>query len=173
MQHTRTGARLLRGLDPKKDQSYVLYALRPDIIDRLILPLGEKTKQTVREIAHKLSLPSSNRPESQEICFIEERNYAAYMDGLAEEAKGPVIDIADREADRKPRRYTSLYHRPKKALTGHRKTGLRREYKALSKCHYMGPREMAQMKEFTVHNANWIADPTKGISGQLLRCALP
>jgi tRNA-specific 2-thiouridylase len=83
---------LKKGLDIKKDQSYVLYVLRQQELCRLKLPLGDKTKDVVRQIAKDLDLPASKRPESQEICFIEDRQYFKFID-LGEKKKGEIIDI--------------------------------------------------------------------------------
>jgi tRNA-specific 2-thiouridylase len=159
VQRTGTGAQLCRGLDPKKDQSYVLYALSPDIITRLILPLGEKTKPAVREMAHKLSLPSANRPESQEICFIEERNYAAFMDGLAEEAKGPVIDI---ETGKQIGNHGGIHLYTvgqRKRLPAMGKPVYVVKIDPSANAIYTGPQNLVQMKAFTVQDVNWLVDP--------------
>ncbi|MGO9378191.1 MAG: tRNA 2-thiouridine(34) synthase MnmA [Dissulfurispiraceae bacterium] len=161
VQRTGTRARLLRGLDPKKDQSYVLYALCTDIIGRLILPLGEKTKQTVREIAHKLSLPSANRPESQEICFIEERNYADFMDGLAEKVNGPIIDITTGKQIGSHGGIHLYTIGQRKRLPAMGKPVYVVKIKPSANAIYVGPREMAQMKAFTVHDTKWLVDPHK------------
>jgi tRNA-specific 2-thiouridylase len=85
---------LKKAVDSKKDQSYVLYALKQEEIKRLILPLGSYTKVAVREIAHSLKLDAANRPESQEICFIEDRNYFKFIEKLSPVAAepGPIID---------------------------------------------------------------------------------
>lgn len=84
---------LLKGIDQKKDQSYVLYMLKKEELQKLILPLGELTKERVREIARSLGLVAVRRPESQEICFIEERRYSEFLSALIEPDEGPVIDI--------------------------------------------------------------------------------
>lgn len=61
--------RLLRGLDPEKDQSYFLYRLEDERLARLRLPLGGLTKQRVRELAREFGLPVADRPDSQDACF--------------------------------------------------------------------------------------------------------
>jgi len=84
---------LKKGIDDKKDQSYVLYGLRREELERLLLPLGDLTKEKVRQIARSLKLPAADRPESQEICFIENNNYSRFIEELAPgTAKpGPII----------------------------------------------------------------------------------
>ncbi len=61
---------LLRGLDPAKDQSYVLHVLSQDQLRHAIFPLGEYTKQQVRQLARKFNLPVAQRRESQDLCFV-------------------------------------------------------------------------------------------------------
>jgi tRNA-specific 2-thiouridylase len=86
---------LKKGVDPKKDQSYVLYILRQEELKRLILPLGYYRKDEVRRIAYGLNLLAAERTESQEICFIEGRNYFKFIDRLSPVAgkPGPVVDM--------------------------------------------------------------------------------
>jgi len=84
---------LKKGRDARKDQSYVLYVLEKGLLERLLLPLGELTKDEVRKIARSLDLPAADRPESQEICFVEDNNYNAFIEQLAPESMrpGPII----------------------------------------------------------------------------------
>ncbi len=85
---------LKKGIDQKKDQSYVLYVLSREELDRLVLPLGDLTKEEVRKIARTLNLPAADRPESQEICFVEDNNHNAFIEQLAPESAkpGPIIN---------------------------------------------------------------------------------
>ncbi len=71
---------ILRGVDPRRDQSYVLWRVDRSVLSRLLLPLGEMRKQEVREQAREASLRVSESPESREICFIPDRDYAAYIE---------------------------------------------------------------------------------------------
>jgi tRNA-specific 2-thiouridylase len=64
------GARLLTAADPDKDQTYFLYGLRQDQLAHAWFPLGDLTKPEVRSIARSLGLPTADKPESQEICFV-------------------------------------------------------------------------------------------------------
>jgi tRNA-specific 2-thiouridylase len=63
-------ARLLRGRDARKDQSYVLACLTGRQLDRLLLPVGELTKDEVRSIALTRGLATASKPDSQDVCFI-------------------------------------------------------------------------------------------------------
>ena len=62
-----------------RDQSYMLYRLGRDILDRLILPLGEFEKSAVRDIAHDIDLRCADAPDSMEICFIPDGDYSAFI----------------------------------------------------------------------------------------------
>ena len=70
---------LKKGRDEKKDQSYVLYRLPREILSHILFPLGSYRKEETRALAQKLSLPVANKAESQEICFVPEDDYKAYL----------------------------------------------------------------------------------------------
>jgi len=74
---------LLRGKDRKKDQSYFLFGLTQDQLSKTIFPLGELTKPEVREIALQAGLPTYDKAESQEICFVQGRSYADFVESYA------------------------------------------------------------------------------------------
>jgi tRNA-specific 2-thiouridylase len=74
-EHDASGTRLLRGLDPAKDQAYFLWGLPADLLPRLSFPLGELTKDEVRARARALELVTADKPESQEICFVPTGDY--------------------------------------------------------------------------------------------------
>lgn len=69
-------SRLLRARDSKKDQSYVLFGLDRNILDRIQFPIGDLTKPEVRAIAARYGLPNQDKPDSVEICFVPDRDYA-------------------------------------------------------------------------------------------------
>jgi tRNA-specific 2-thiouridylase len=76
---------LLRALDDTKDQSYFLFGLTQEQLARTAFPLGELTKAEVRDIARRLAVPVSEKPESQEICFVPTGNYVRFIEGYLEE----------------------------------------------------------------------------------------
>lgn len=87
---------LLRGEDRAKDQSYVLSMLTQDELSRTRFPVGEMTKDRVREIARELDLRTANKPESMDICFVGQRDYRSFLRGQAPEAftAGAVVDTS-------------------------------------------------------------------------------
>ncbi len=86
---------LLRAKDKSKDQSYVLYCLTQEQLSRILLPLGDLTKTEIREIAQKMKLGCADRPDSQDICFVPDGDYASYIEkhiGLPCE-NGSFVDL--------------------------------------------------------------------------------
>jgi len=74
-----TAFHLLRGKDENKDQSYFLYRLNQDQLKHILFPIGEYTKDEVRAMAKKWNLPVYEKKESQEICFIQEKDYREFL----------------------------------------------------------------------------------------------
>jgi tRNA-specific 2-thiouridylase len=155
--------RLLKGIDLKKDQSYVLYVLSREDIYRLKLPLGDKTKDKVREIARTLNLPAAQRPESQEICFIEDSGYFKFLENLTGADEGPIIDAVTGEALGRHKGihlYTIGQRKRLGIATGKPLYITKIDPKTSSV--YVGPKEMAMMKEFEAGDINWLMRPESG-----------
>ncbi|MAE96426.1 MAG: tRNA 2-thiouridine(34) synthase MnmA [Deltaproteobacteria bacterium] len=87
--------RLLRGVDPGKDQSYFLFDLGQEQLRRIAFPLGDLTKDEVREKARELGLATADKPESQEICFVPDGDYARAVEELRPAAIPGAGDIVD------------------------------------------------------------------------------
>lgn len=90
-----TGERtLLRGRDVRKDQSYVLFGMKPQTAAHTLLPIGDLEKPQVRAIAQELKLPVFNKPDSQEICFVPNQDYAGLVQRRTPEAfrAGEFVD---------------------------------------------------------------------------------
>jgi tRNA-specific 2-thiouridylase len=77
---------MLRGLDHAKDQSDVLFGINRELLKRIRLPIGEFKKADVRKMAEELKLPVYNKPDSQEICFVPDQDYAALLKRRAPES---------------------------------------------------------------------------------------
>jgi len=88
------GHRLRRGLDGKKDQSYVLFGLPRAQLATTLFPVGGMPKDEVREHARVFGLPVFDKPDSQEICFVPDQDYAGLVERRRPEmaAKGEVVD---------------------------------------------------------------------------------
>ena len=94
-------ATLLRAADEGKDQSYVLWGLRQDVVARSLFPLGGMTKEEVRAAARDLGLAVADKRESQDICFVEGRKYTDFLgerfpERMAGSPKGEVRDASGR-----------------------------------------------------------------------------
>ena len=88
--------RLFRGRDRSKDQSYFLYRLGQEQLARTVLPLGNYLKSEVRKLAADAGMQGYYRPESQEICFISDNDYRAFLEqhlGSDLPGPGPVVDL--------------------------------------------------------------------------------
>ena len=152
---------LKKGIDPKKDQSYVLYILKPDMLKKTLLPLGGYRKSEVREMAKRLDLPTAKRSESQEVCFIEDKNYFKFIEKLSPLVgkPGPVIDTGGKVLG---------IHKGIHAYTvgQRRRLGISSKeplhvikIDALRNTIYVGTQKAAMKREFSVENLNWILPP--------------
>ncbi len=84
-----TGRRtLLRGLDTAKDQSYFLFSLTQDQLSHASFPVGHLSKEEVRDVARRLGLPVAEKPDSQEICFVPDGDYAAFIEKQSGDLEG-------------------------------------------------------------------------------------
>ncbi|SDC12777.1 tRNA (5-methylaminomethyl-2-thiouridylate)-methyltransferase [Sphingomonas sp. YR710] len=91
-------AQLHRAADPARDQSYFLFATTQDQLDYLRFPLGGMPKPRVREIAAEIGLGVAAKPDSQDICFVPDGDYAKIVRKLRPEAADPgdIVDLQGR-----------------------------------------------------------------------------
>ncbi len=94
---------LLRAIDPAKDQTYFLFGLTQEQLERTLFPLGEMTKSEVRELARELNLAVAAKGDSQEICFVPNGDYAGFLDAYLKErgealpsARGAIVTTTGR-----------------------------------------------------------------------------
>lgn len=90
-----TGRYLLKkGTDESKDQSYVLYCLTQHQLSHTIFPLGDMTKENARTLAEEMKLVNARKSDSQDICFIPDGDYAAFIQGRLDYTlpKGNFVD---------------------------------------------------------------------------------
>jgi tRNA-uridine 2-sulfurtransferase len=102
--HARIGrdatgrARVRRGVDAAKDQSYVLHMLDTTVLERLRFPVGELTKDQVRHLAAELGLRTATKPDSQDVCFITSTaGRQGFLDERIELHPGRLVDTDGRE----------------------------------------------------------------------------
>jgi tRNA-specific 2-thiouridylase len=91
-------AELHKGADPRRDQSYFLYGTTRDQLDFLRFPLGDLPKPEVRAIAAGLGLEVAAKPDSQDICFVPDGDYAGLVKRIRPETEAPgdIVDLAGR-----------------------------------------------------------------------------
>ncbi len=86
---------LAKGVDPNKDQSYFLFPLTQKHLEKLMFPLGDKTKAEVRELAQSLGVRVASKPESMGVCFITGSSYREFLTPYIGGAQkpGPIFDV--------------------------------------------------------------------------------
>ena len=152
---------LKKGIDPKKDQSYFLYSLRQEELKRLLLPLGFYKKEEVRQLAQHLKLPAADSSESQEICFVEDNNYLAFIEKHASAAgkPGPIVDMNGKVIGTHKGIYGYTIGQRKGMGIASPNPLYVADIDVPSNTLYAGPRDAAMRKEFSVGDLNWIIPP--------------
>ncbi len=152
---------LKKGIDAKKDQSYVLYSLREEEIKRLILPLGNYRKADVREIARSLKLNAAGRPESQEICFIEGKNYSGFIEKLSPAAgePGPIIDGSGKAIGTHKGIYCYTIGQRKGLGLSSPEPHYVTKIDILKNTVHVGAREDVKVRSLLVADLNWLITP--------------
>lgn len=100
------GFKLLKGIDETKDQSYFLFTMTKAQLGRCLFPVGGLTKKEVRAYARRLGLKTSDKKESQEICFVQEPNYAEFLSAHVIAHRGDIVDTEGRALGR----HRGLFH---------------------------------------------------------------
>ncbi len=163
--------RLLRALDRDKDQSYFLFGVRPEVFDRVIFPLGDKTKDEVRAIARRAGLPNADKPDSQQICFIPDGNHRAYVEAHGGAgAPGTILDEegAELATHDGTHHFTVGQRRGVPAASGGERRFVVRIDAATGRV-VVGPRSSLARRELQISDVRWMrARP----SAWPLRCAV-
>jgi len=87
------GGRLFKAKDKNKDQTYFLYRLTKQQLEKSIFPLGDLTKQEVRKLAKKYKLPVAEKKDSQGLCFVGKINVQEFIKNTLKESEGDIKDI--------------------------------------------------------------------------------
>ncbi len=89
---------LLKGADDTKDQSYVLYGMTQEQLAKTLFPVGELTKTRTRELASELGLINAHKPDSQDICFVPDGDYASFIERYTGKSF-PEGDFTDKQGN--------------------------------------------------------------------------
>ncbi|MFM9957188.1 MAG: tRNA 2-thiouridine(34) synthase MnmA [Phycisphaerales bacterium] len=167
---------LLRGLDRSKDQSYVLFGVPREQLRHMLLPIGEYEKPIVREMAQRFGLPTFDKPDSQEICFVPDNDYAGLVerrrpelaahragaDAAGQAVHGHIIDastgaVVGTHAGQ--HRFTIGQRRGLSLSLGHPVYVVDRD--AATNTVSVGPKEMLLSSACTAGEANWLVDEAR------------
>lgn len=152
--------RLLRGTDRRKDQSYVLYQLTQRQLSHLLLPLGSYDKPAIRSLVENRGLSNARKADSQDICFIPDGDYAAFLARSgAELVPGDFVDQAGRVLGRHKGLpcYTPGQRKGLGVSAGEPVYVLRKE--AASNRIILGPDSALYTTELTAERVNWLSVP--------------
>ncbi len=155
---------LLRGVDHSKDQSYVLFGVPRGQLGQMMLPIGGMEKTRVREVAQEMGLPVFDKPDSQEICFVPDNDYA----GLVERrrpgagASGKIVDRDGRQVGEHggQHRFTVGQRRGLDIALGYRVYVVNKD--AASNTVVVGGKADLVAKSCVVGEANWLMDAPGG-----------
>jgi tRNA-specific 2-thiouridylase len=155
---------LLRGADRAKDQSYFLWGIRADVVPRMLTPVGTLTKQETRDAARRHGLPTAEKVESQEICFVPDGDYVTVLQQrLPADAPalqpGPIVTSAGEHLGEHGgfARYTIGQRRGLPARSGDPLyvTAIRPGTREV----VVGPAEELETWSVTLDEVNWLAHP--------------
>ena len=151
---------LLRGKDRGKDQSYFLFGMTQEQLSKTLFPLGELTKPEVREIARRAGLATSEKAESQEICFVEGRSYSDFVEeyaGIQANKSGEIVSEAGEVVGTHAGIHKYTVGQRKGLIAAGRPQYVVRIEPELNRI-VIG--EDPQRRRFTVRDSNWIAIET-------------
>jgi tRNA-specific 2-thiouridylase len=157
---------LKRGVDRARDQSYFLFSLTQPQLMRAIFPVGDRPKADVREYARRRRLPVADKPDSQEICFIPDNDYRAFVTkSLPETARnGVVVDESGKVlgSHEGVHRFTVGQ---RKGLGVQSASGAPMYVLALRPAEQqvvVGPKASLEQARLTASGVNWIVDKPEG-----------
>jgi tRNA-specific 2-thiouridylase len=172
LDHGPDGAPVLRrGLEAARDQSYVLFDVRRDRLERMLLPVGGLSKSEVRARATELGLATADKPDSQEICFVAPGEHARLVaHRLGGSRAGDIVDVQGRVLGRHPgiEHFTVGQRQGLGLATGSRLFVVRIE---ADSCRVVvGPREAVPEDELLATGATWLEPPPAATFSCMVQC---
>jgi len=151
---------LCRAADESKDQAYVLFGIRRRLLPRLMFPLGGHRKQEIRQLAEQIGLHAADRPESQEICFVPDRDHARFVrqHGGRLDTAGEIVTSDGRRVGRHDgfERFTIGQRRGLRVAMGEPYFVVRIEPE--TRRVVIGPKEQLAREQLIAAGANWLVD---------------
>jgi tRNA-specific 2-thiouridylase len=155
---------LLRGIDDGKDQSYVLFGIKKDLLSRMLLPIGNFRKPQIRELAAKVGLRVADKKDSQEICFVTSGKHDEFVRQRqkGKSTAGEIVTTEGRVVGTHPgiERFTIGQRKGMKVAMGEPYFVVRIEPE--SRRVVIGRQEELACKELTAEKCNWLADAPVG-----------
>jgi tRNA-uridine 2-sulfurtransferase len=152
---------LTRGLDLSKDQSYVLFGIRRDLLSRILFPVGNYTKPAIRELAAEAGLRVATKPDSMEICFIPDNDYAGFLQRYREfgGTAGHFVDPAGNILGDHPgfEQFTVGQRRGLGIAFGEPRFVIRIEPETRQVV--LGTKQDLEETRLIAHDVNWLTDP--------------
>jgi tRNA-specific 2-thiouridylase len=169
-------AELHKGADPRRDQSYFLYGTTAGQLDFLRFPLGDLPKREVREIAARLNLEVAGKPDSQDICFVPDGDYAGLVKRLRPEteARGEIVDLDGRVLGEHPGVvHFTIGQRRGIEVGGQKEPLYVVRIEPESRRLVVGPRRALGIERVRVTDWNWLAEDQREISVKVRSLAAP
>src|SRR3954469_7477361 len=159
--------RLRRAVDAAKDQAYFLFSLTQEQLARAVFPIGDRPKEIVREHARRLGLAVADKPDSQEICFIPDDDYAAFVERRAPAVAhaGAIVDEQGRTVGAHEGIHRFTIGQRKGLGLGSSSTGVPMYVLALEPADrrvVVGPKRSLERTTLTASGVNWIAPEPSG-----------
>lgn len=155
------GMELRKGRDESKDQSYFLFSLKPAQLACARMPVGELTKAEVRALARKLGLKTHDKVESQEICFVPDKDYSRFLREAAKvsDRAGEIVTRAGKVLGQHAGiQHFTIGQREGLRLGGQKAPLYVVALEAASNRVVVGPVEELYRSEFEVANCNWFEE---------------
>jgi tRNA-uridine 2-sulfurtransferase len=155
---------LKRGTDGSKDQAYFLFSLTQDQLSRALFPVGDRSKESVRAYARERDLPVADKPDSQEICFIPDDDYASFVakEDPGVRRSGAIVDESGRVLGGHEGLHRYTVGQRKGLGLSHSPTGAPLYVIALKPADHqvvVGPKRSLERTTLTASGVNWILEP--------------
>ena len=155
---------LCRGLDPSKDQSYVLFGIDRAVLPRVLFPVGDYRKDEIRSLAREIGLRVAEKKDSQEICFVSQGHYGDFVRQRRGELdlSGEIVTVAGEVVGRHTgiENFTIGQRKGLGVAFGEPRYVVRLD--ADSRQVVVGERQDLERTQFTANRVNWLAEPPAG-----------